>query len=438
MVDSSKGFKNVLPNTYIPVIHKKDLISMLGRLPKISLLELMCVWPKIESTQPQVTKSKQKKTNEIVTNYARDVKSMKTGRKVLKRKVIDKILFEFWPKGLNLLQLSQVDCQLIVDRPNAYYWNLSTVFDSRGKEVPIVLDPKKFLKIVAEELSNLYMTYIYVCRHPRFPLIIIRVQVFDIPNIDLTLKRPHISSRKPYFLAIPINSPHIIHSPGNDLVTNIVLQVVERCLPQNPGNLLRISKKENQVPIRSLESMHILNGSSRFGNSLGIWTPYADGTVDIHPLGKIEEHITLKGPSEDDNELSLLEKTANMRFKGSLDGKLKSERLYDDNREMKSKKRSLYFDDEDDDNYEENTIKNEYASITPIQYAEFNLKNKIGSKYSSIQMKLTGMDVFAGLHELSVKHDDILNPIEVPRWITGEEGTSCGTVKDGKFYKYNS
>ena len=40
--------------------------------------------------------------------------------------------------------------------------------------------------------------------------------------------------------------------------------------------------------------MNILKGNSRFGNSLGIWTPYADGTVDMLPLGAIEHHQVFK------------------------------------------------------------------------------------------------------------------------------------------------
>ena len=46
--------------------------------------------------------------------------------------------------------------------------------------------------------------------------------------------------------------------------------------------------------MKSIQSMHILKGCNRSGNSLGIWTPYADGTVDMLPLGAIEDHQVFK------------------------------------------------------------------------------------------------------------------------------------------------
>ena len=46
--------------------------------------------------------------------------------------------------------------------------------------------------------------------------------------------------------------------------------------------------------------------------------------------------------------------------------------------------------------------------------------------------------MFGGLHELSVKSTEpeeiILNPEEVPNWLTGEEGASIGEIRNGNFY----
>ena len=45
--------------------------------------------------------------------------------------------------------------------------------------------------------------------------------------------------------------------------------------------------------------------------------------------------------------------------------------------------------------------------------------------------------MFGGLHELSVKSTEpeeiILNPEEVPNWLTGEEGASIGEIRNGNF-----
>lgn len=479
MVKRENSRQNVLPNTYIPVLSKKILNNILSRLTRSSLLELMYIWPKLLNTQPNADKGqnthRQKELNKKVSQEASQIKHSTS--KFPKRKIIDKLLFEYWSNGLNLLQLSQVDCQLLVDRPNAYHWILSNVRDANNKEVPVLLNPKSFLDLLARELSLLYMTYIYVCRHPVFPLIIIRIQVFDLQPINYSaeVNRPHISSHKPYFLAIPMNSPHIIHSIGNDMITNIVLQAVERNLPQDPRNLLKLITSPNQKPVKSLKSMHILHGNSRFGNSLGIWTPYADATVDMLPLGPLEKHNLLQervgGEDVDDdindNELDMkkLKQIANLRFKGSVNGKFKSDKLFDDNRTLKKLKKrrarmySTNLESSDDDYDAENATggRNEYSSVAPVQYSEFSIKEEIkinpavqtnsilqdgdteDEKRSLITMKLTGLDVFAGLHELSTKTtnktDMIIDPAKIPCWLTGEERTSCGIIKDGKFAK---
>lgn len=438
--------RNVLPNTYIPLLPKKTLFTVLSRLPNSALIELTHVWPKLLNTQPHLDKenANQRDLNRAVAASALEMRQLPT--KWPKKRIIDRILFDFWLRGLNLLQLSQVDCQLIVDRPKAYSWIKSTVKDALGNEVPLLLNPQTFLERLAADLSAVFMTYIYVCRHPSFPLIIIRIQVFDLQPVSGASRsaRPHITSQKAYFFAIPLNSPHIIHSPGSDMVAKIVMQVVERSLPQSPRNLLRLQTPENQKPIRSLESMHILNGSSRFGNSLGVWAPYADAIVDISPLQAVEEHSSLKTSAIETSEGESLKQIANLRFKGSLDGQVTSQRLHDDNRPLKKRKKGLYGPQEDENGdfaTEDYSRKSEFTSIAPIQFAEFVLQEPIDplkeDSRSSVKIRLIGSDVFAGLHELSITkkgpQNAILHPTTIPSWLTGEEGESCGVIRDGKF-----
>ncbi|CAH2355632.1 inner kinetochore subunit Chl4p [[Candida] railenensis] len=486
-VDSRR--KNVLPNTYIPVLSKKVLGNILSRLPTNSIVQLSLLWPRLVHTQPHLEGDEKNKHNQRLLNkrIIQEIKNSYTPPSVpagssnsstsaaawrlpVKRKLVDKLLYEYWTKGLNLLQISQIDCQLIVDRPNAYYWISSTVKDrgGLGNEVPISLDPQRFLNELASDLNTMYMTYIYVCRHPTYPLVIIRIQVFDLQPISSSTlsskashnSNPHITSHKPYFLAIPLNSPHIIHSPGQSVVSKIVLQAVERNLSQDPTNILSLQTDENQKPVRSLESMHILKGNSRFGGSLGAWTPYADGTVDALPLDEVESHkliekeMALQDDAENgEDEMQKLKKIANLRFKGSEDGRFKSDRFYDDVKPISKRRKkfggAVSFNNIEDreevnDGYEEvqNSERTEFSSIAPVQYVDFTLQDTIldlQEESSGIVLKLSGSDVFAGLHELSVQTTErdsmILNPELVPGWLTGEEGASSGTVKNGSFLK---
>lgn len=434
--------KNVLPNTYVPVLSKKILASVISRLPKSSVVALLLLWPQLKNTQPQLPKDAIISQKEYSRQIRQEAKHMKH-QKSTKSQIIDKILYDFWAGGLNLLQLAQIDCQLIVDNPNAYFWVLSSVKDAWDKETPISLDPPSFLKKMAQHLSDIFMCYIYVCTHPEMPLVIIRIQVFDLLPGNLTgrirnrAERPHITSHKPYFLAIPMNSPHIIHSPGNDVVSEVVLQVVESSLPCDSRNFLRLERSKSQKAVRSLESMHILKGSSRFANCMGAWAPYADGVADISPLAKLDEHAVVKGPlalQECDTEEHRREKLANIRFKGSSSGQLVSDRLYDQAKPLKQKKRH---NDDIDDRRSRIKSDNKYRSIAPIRYAEFEIQEPLGDEdddLSHVVVKLVGNDVFAGLHELSVQNKaDVVDPETLPGWLTGEEGLSCGVVKNGQF-----
>lgn len=404
-------------------------INILQRLPRYTLVELMNKWPKIINTQPHLTKDlHQRQWNKLVLLEVSKFRDNKAN----KRKIIEKV-FEFWSNGLNLLQLSQIDCQLIVDKPNSYSWILSIVKDSKGKEIPLLLDPKKFLDMLSRDLNFIFMTHIYVCKHPKLPLILIRIQVFDLQTVSSSKNsnRPHISSNRPYFLAIPIGSPYIIHSPGKDLVSEIVMQVVERNLPQVPNNLITIDTDYKQHPVKSLEAMNVLYGNSRFSNSLGAWTSYADSTIDISPLNDIDNHKLLNEDKENQHDIKSI---ANLRFKGNYEGKITSDFLFNESPRRKKRKTTQFEDKE-----EEEIIKDEFSSLAPVQNAEFLIQQNHGDEYSNITLKLSGADVFGGLHELSVQAEEkelmILDPSEMPSWLTGEEGRSHGTVRDGLYYK---
>lgn len=444
-VMSKPKLKNVLPNTYVPLLSKKVLAAAINRLPKSSIVALLLLWPKLKNTQPQLPKENAMGSQiEYCRQIREEAKSMRL-QKWTKSRIVDKILYEFWSDGLNLLQLAQIDCQLIVDNPNAYFWVLSTAKNAWGDEVPLSLDPASFLALLARHLSDMFMCYIYVCTHPDMPLILIRIQVFDLlPSRGggrSRVDRPHITSHKPYFLAIPMNSPHIIHSPGNDLVSEIVLQVVESSLPQDPRNVVRVEKTKSQKAVRSLESMHILKGCSRFANCMGAWTPYADGVADVSPLASLDDHLVVnerKSIKESDSDDQKLRKLANIRFKGTSSGTLVSERMFDHNKPIGTRKRPL---EEDEEGRRGRPRKeNEFASIASIRYAEFEIQEPLeadSDHLSHVVVKLVGTDVFGGMHELAVQNPDldkaVVDPSTVPGWLTGEEGLSCGIVKNGVF-----
>ncbi|ODV88276.1 hypothetical protein CANARDRAFT_194018 [[Candida] arabinofermentans NRRL YB-2248] len=451
----------ILSNGYIPPISPALIAKELNKLSTESLFDLVELWTRLSVTQPKVTTA-QRKEGIIQLDVIRDFQEvLHTLRAATspKRKLIDRLLVEFYPNGLNALQLAQIDIQLLVDKPTGFSWVSSTakimtnstdIDDEEEKqeldEFIFSLDSQSFLDRLIESLSSLYLTHIYISRHPQFHLIIVRLQMYEYVHLKKpsTGKAsmgnkllPDILSRKPYYLAIPTSSPNLIHSASNadDLVSKLILQAVELTL-SSPFRQIKLFKN-NEAPVRTLQAMHILKGVSRFGQSLGSWAPYADGTVDISPLGDITNHkvfnpIQLKGGfdgnkkrlSKEDEELEHRKRVANLKFKGSMTP-LKSKVLYE----------TTKVNTENEDGNDDKTNKNDYSSLVPIQYGEFKIENKIegsgNNDAPSIRLRLLGNDIFAGLHELAVK--GIVDPELIPSWMTGEEGVNIGVVKDGDF-----
>jgi central kinetochore subunit Mis15/CHL4 len=169
---------------------------------------------------------------------------------------------------------------------------------------------------------------------------------------------------------------------------------------------------------------------------LGIWTPYADGTVDISPFDDVLNHESFKElPTIEDTD-DRIKKIAMLRFKGSLDP-LKSKKLYVDvensdvEEEKRYKRRKLIGDDVDDNEEERNVDKSEFSSLTPIQFIDFEISNEYKNFLPKVKIKLQGNDIFAGLHELSV--NGTINPETIPGWLTGEEGLNSGVIEDHLF-----
>lgn len=425
---SKRKLKNVLPNSYKPVLSSKITGAVLSRLSKASLAALLHLWPALKNTQPQITNSAddQQELNTRVRDEARSIKADLLRWR--KSQLIEKILFDFWPKGLNLLQLAQIDCQLLVDNPNAFTWVLSTAKDAWGSEVALSLDPALFLARLARQLSEVFMSYIYICRHPTMPIVVIRIQVFDLQAGTSRAgakrrktEKPHITSHKPYFLAIPMNSPHILHSPGSDLVAQTVLLVVQSCLLEPNNGVIRLETPRNQKGVKSLETMHVLKGVSRFAQSLGAWTPYADGTVDASPLLEPENHQIVQQREETfTSEEDRVRKLANARFKGSTSGAIKSDFLFEVPK-LRTQKKPLVLNDE-------------FKSLAPVQFVLFEIQNPLGDDVSDVRISFSGNDVFGGLHELATEtRNPVVNPKDLPGWLTGEEGLSSGVVKGNVF-----
>ncbi|CCH43280.1 Central kinetochore subunit CHL4 [Wickerhamomyces ciferrii] len=428
---------HALRNSFIPKRSPTVISRILSRLSLDSLLNLCLLWCSMPITYPQLLQDQldelEQTKEEYVQEFIDQIKHWKDKRTITKRKVIDRLLVDIYPYGLNLLQYAQIDSQLIVEKQSNYlYWQVSKLLDSKNQNYILNLhSPQNFLESLVGNLSKFFMNHIYISNHPYYPLIIIRIQIFDLIHQQNTPQIQKISnsliSRKPFFLALPQNSSNLIHSPISidDQTSQIILQCISSSLSTSTSQIRILQQDKTPQLLKNLESLHILSGNSRFKESLGAWAPYADGNIDISPFDDVQDHHTLQKTAlkdgDDEEEGSRIAKISKLRFRGTLN-ELKSKQLFEG-----TKKRKL---DEDD---EEETLKNGFKSIAPVQQVEFNIKQDFKTQRPKLKLKLHGNDVFAGLFELCSKGK--INPEDIPGWLTGEEGYQNGDVIDGIFQK---
>lgn len=460
---------NTLPNTYTPPTALPVQARVLLRLPTLSLLSLAQLWSLLPQTLPTPdprTHAGDTTSEMLAEQLKSEMGRHKAGAKLpAKRTVVDRLLLGYYHGGLNLLQLALVDCQMLVDDPHAYTWTYSTAYDRHAHAVAggagpvprhiISFNSQRFVERLVAGLSTYYHNHVYMCRHPVFPLVIVRVQLFDLKTSAAPPRMADASGRvrrptrrearlvlhRPFFIVVPLNSPHVIHSPlnpVNELTNNIMLQLLERALtgPHRVPTRLVPADPRALPPVLLLEAAFILLGNSRFGQCLGAWVPYADNQVDMDPLGDLETH-PLSQPQSTQARTADEERVqmANAKFKGSTDGVIHSQQLFDTRPGHAGRKRARLAAAAPNAPAL-NVDRGVYALVVPVQQVQFTLTdNPTGDAPLSIKLRFSGSDVFAGLHELAARPQGPVDPYALPMWLTGEAGARNGEVRQGVFHE---
>lgn len=445
--------ENNLKNTDIPFFIKKNVSLKLLKFSKETLLTFIEAWCESIETQPYIKNDTLNDRQLIQEVLDQLFKIKKKKVKVTKQKIVE-IIFKYWPKGLNLLQYSQIDCELLVKKINTYYWVKSTVTNFQGNKIYLLVNSKKLVERLKKELGFLYILHVYNFQLSEFPAVFIRIQLFDyyFKLSSSNSEFAKLASNKPFFLAFPFNCSNIIHSIPKSKECKMILQTVERCLSKDYNNNLKLTYDENQVVNKSFESVFILNANSRFRNTLGPFASYADGVVDLLPFDAPENHNMFDKTNKlkavtnmsDVNktgfyDLESLKKIANLKFKGNINGIFTSKKLYDD-KEYNQLLSNTFL--EDNLHHKEN-LRNELGSIAPVQNSEFLIEGIIDENdpnyLSSVLLKFSGNDVFGGLHELSIscveKNKMVINPFTIPLWLTGEEIKKTKIIRNSKMTK---
>ncbi|CAR28626.1 hypothetical protein ZYGR_0S02600 [Zygosaccharomyces rouxii] len=413
-----------LSDDFIPKQDRKVLLKKLGRLPLTVLCHLVEHWS--HKYDPANGMSPDKLAH-IMSGYLK--------RRANRKTVVARILLEFWPQGLSLYQLAQIDSYTLVQRPNLLFWKSTTAIDPNGIKKVLNLDPNSFVHNLKEDIHRLYLSHIYIFKHPELPSIICRIQLFEPHNLVENGNEPNLISRSPYYVVFPMNSPNVIHSSDDDSYAQLILQSVQRTIAEKDPIVLR---QNDDPPVKSLETMHVLKGVSRYSNSLGPWSKYADADFDISPFDNYGNHISVKGKRvvtgvyDDDDPGSKRQRLENimLRFKGSKKG-VKAKKAY----EVQRFNSRMHHLQKDFPKMDAADTVSKYASLIPVNKVNFVDKQDLSDDRGqvSIRFKFRGNDVFGGLHELCDEGNIDID--RVPGWLTGENGLDSGTILNGEFIK---
>ncbi|KAH3680650.1 hypothetical protein WICMUC_000207 [Wickerhamomyces mucosus] len=359
----------MITDDYIPNV---STYKTLSKLSGQSLINLLKLWQDNELTKV----NNQKLLTKFLQTYYKDNSSKKIYKK---RQIIDKFI-EFYPKGLNLLQISQIDIKWIKETLNLLWFKSMS-----NKFLKIGSFNDEFIIKLSNQISKFYLNHIKLEKIDN-QFLILRIQLFDLnSSSSLSSSLNFFKTQSPIFIIIPQNSKNLIHNNSNSL--NIIFQSLSKILDIDFQNSI-----SNQNYFKSLNSILKLNSIQT--QNLGIWNIYNSNSIDISPFDDLSKHDTLN--------------LNNIKNLNNLNEKFKEISW------LRFKSSSVIKRPNDDQlDY--------YKSKIPFQFKTFQLQNKFINSIN-INLKLKGNDIFAGIHELT----DLgyLNVETLPNWLTGEDSTN--------------
>lgn len=282
---------------------------------------------------------------------------------------------KYWNAGLNVLQLAQLDIWAdVFERPETLVWSYSTVKDSLGKEKIPDLSVSSIATRMSEAIYPLFRCHVHAMRHPELPVVVVRVKPYDATNDDGRLK--------PLYLVFPYHSPHVIHLSIDHVYAQTVLQAVTLSVTTVADPI--VLEKSNALPTRSFNTLVTTLSDDRNAASMGSWSVFATGEVDQSPLAMVK-----RPPKKITNS-----KTNRIASRFT----------------SKPVPNSM-----------------EYRSDHPQSMVEF----RISKNSRKVTLRMEGSDVYAGVFRMAVRGD--IQDSKMPSWLTGEESSTSGMVKNGAY-----
>lgn len=445
--------EQLLPDHFIYKPYSDKFIKTLYQLPNDVIFKLVQKWLNDPVCQPnldwsEIDLSEYSNDSDSDRDDGDDSQSERNKRKgveilkqeyndletvnIPKRSLVQRILYDHWPLGLNMSQIAQIDISSFTEgNSSSNLWTCSTTYssnslksDQKYEHIVSHIEPKSFLARFNEALYPLVVGHVSAHQHPTFAVVIVRVQIFETLSLnelrkinDRDAQNKYKTSIPPIYLSFPLSSPHIIHSYPRTASGDAYIKAVFYALIltlSRPGRLITL-KQSSEIPNKSFNSLVQMKGAKRGIAALGPWTKYGLGHADPHPLDFkkiIERKRKRQKETEVDfdcNEKSINKKLINLRFYGQ-----KSD--------------------------PDPTTKD--AAFIKIPTLELKIEEKFKTaenKPTANQNRFTptlttrfeGNDVFEGMKMLALA--GVLDITKAPKWLIEQHNATSGTIKNGKY-----
>jgi central kinetochore subunit Mis15/CHL4 len=414
--------KIVIP--YSPLLRR-----LLTRLSKGSLLELVFRW--LDTTTVDLSQGEDGEDDEDLEMYTvRGVyQEYEKSKRVRAKEVVERIVEHEWRGGLTLLQIAEVDYRCLfpcvfslsifiihpdgscfvaeidlVDHPSTHKWTAAILspVGSGSASSPPHFYPATFTHTLQSLLRPMVVPHYFTARHPTLPLTLLRLQLHDPASASALTFPP---AKRIFWLAFPEGAGRYVYyniGTGADSLRDVVRQSIADAVSRAHA---RFELRPANLSARTLEAVAFYKGcGGGEGGMVGAWSIYLEGGADGGVLDsqrmvqeKVEEDVV-------DQVAAKRRKIAEGRFgNGATEGDgtaLEKVEFRLDER----------FPGGDEDNDDEE---------------EFRPK---------VTVRFEGSHVFAGIRSM-VEQGVGFDGLKMPGWITGEEGVTVGTIKDGRLLK---
>ncbi|KAJ6094772.1 hypothetical protein N7467_002285 [Penicillium canescens] len=455
-----------------------SLSKNLGKLSRQALLDLAFLWlddRNITSFPPYLQHDDEAgpdddealpypaaETIEEVRQAYKDLQDRKGG----KREVLERILEGDWRHGITLRQLAMADLRYMDDHPASLRWTaleLSRIGTKQKKseESPSAdwsgsvprMQAATFVQTLQREISPLVKAHYHLARSRTLPLTILRIFVVDSPyQSPRQAAEIFTDSSRVIYVAFPDSCPFVYTSitastgskatPSASSVatdTRTLQRLVRDSIPKalsRPQE--RFNLKPTSLAAKNLPTLLALRGPGRSSFANGAFSIFADAVIEGSPLDPRpsntvtpEEHLQASHES--------ITEGGNEKENGSVGEVSASKRKPAGNETAPlsptSKKRRLAI------HSRFGTSGSSLASA-PLDRLDIRLLDKPGagngheddnssaSTLPAVSLNFAGSDVITGIRKLAEL--GIIDPERMPSWMTGEEGISVATVRQGR------